>query len=96
MPQGVLGNTSQWLGGYLQTSGMASPTGAYAFRGPTIAVPAVMLASGSAEDSGLVLALNLDDKLSTRLCILGLGLTGSELHNCMSYPVTMVMNVPYG
>lgn len=66
--QSALGNTSQWLGGYLTSSGMASTRGAYAFSGPKIAVPLVMLTS-EATDSGLALALNLNDKLSTRLCL---------------------------
>lgn len=66
--QAQLGDGSQWLGGYLTTSGMHGTSGAYAFSGPKISVPAVMLGD-AATDSGLVLALNLQDKLSTRLSL---------------------------
>ena len=66
--QARLGDSAQWLGGYLTASGTKGTTGAYAFSGPTISVPAVMI-SDAAADSGLVLALDLADKLSTRLSL---------------------------
>jgi hypothetical protein len=66
--QAQLGHSVQWLGGYLTTSGLHGTSGAYAFKGPTISFPAAMTADAG-HDAGLVLALDLHDRLSTRLSL---------------------------
>ena len=66
--QAQLGSGAQWLGGSLTTSGMHATSGAYAFSPNKIAVPAAMLGDAPT-DSGLVFALDLQDKLSTRLSL---------------------------
>ena len=75
-PVSEIGAQKFWLGGLLTTpadgcngggrSGACS--GAYAFSGPTLSVPVVATLAKPA-DSGLVMALNLDDFLSTQLSL---------------------------
>ena len=75
-PVSDIGAQTFWLGGLLTTpadgcnggGSTGACSGAYAFSGPTLSVP-VVATLAKPHDSGLVMALNLDDFLSTQLSL---------------------------
>eukprot|EP01052_Picozoa_sp_SAG31_P017429 SAG31_NODE_1192_length_9459_cov_15.271581_2_plen_494_part_00 len=76
-PVSTVGAQTFWLGGLLTTTadgcnkggrGGVPCSGAYSFKGPILSVP-VVATLGKEKDSGLVMALDLDDFLSTKLSL---------------------------
>lgn len=73
-PVSAVGTQTFWLGGKLTTAADGCKkagkgcSGAYAFKGPTLSVP-VVATLAKAHDSALVMALDLDDFLSTQLSL---------------------------
>jgi hypothetical protein len=75
-PVSEIGTQTFWIGGLLTTppdgcnggTSFRPCSGAYAFKGPILSVP-VMATLAKPQDSGLVMALNLDDFLSTKLSL---------------------------